>query len=255
MDQIPPDKEDTKEVQDTFAKLSSRARRSNAFFESRRPLGTDSRTARVTQMTQEDDEIEEDDDSIKSQELAPIPYVSPIFVSVLRRRNQLPPVFHSSPPSSTSRGMPSIESTPTNKKDCNGWITKSNAKNNGSKKPAAAKTAVKVQVGALVKKRMRVKIDEKYQTAMVFGTVVKKIWSNRWRVKFENNREMRLSTKDFEVVANDSTQKQLKVNEKNEINLVTPVENHIYRFKNDKREGNNLKNDMEEEEQEDNNNK
>ena len=61
---------------------------------------------------------------------------------------------------------------------------------------------------------------------MVFGTIIKK-WGRRWEIQFQNDRELRLMSREFKVVSNDSNQKQLNVNSRNEISLVTPIEKHI----------------------------
>ena len=95
-----------------------------------------------------------------------------------------------------------------------------------SKRAKTSKTAVKVQVGALVKRRMRVTIDNRVQMAVVFGTVKWRFWG-KWQILFQNGHCSRLTCKEFEVVLNDSSQKQIERNANNEISLVTPIENNV----------------------------
>ena len=71
MNPIPPDKEDTLEVQGTFADLVAKVKR-RFFFESQRPLGTSANCVQVTQMSKEDIEVD-DDNSVTSKDLAPMP--------------------------------------------------------------------------------------------------------------------------------------------------------------------------------------
>ena len=255
MNQVPPDKEDTPEVRGSFADLVAKVRRSNDFFNSRKPLGMRSEFAQVTQMTQEDD-IEEDDSSVTSQELAPMP-------TDISKKNRDTTPSSTTTNSSVSQNISSSTSSSSSSRTVTRsvasrinsakWHSKIGVKKK-RKPPRRSKTAVKVQLGALVKKRMRVTVGKESKMAMVFGTVVQKCWNRKWQVKFENDYYKLLKPEEFEVVSNDSTQKQLDINSKNEISLVTPIEKHIGDFLASKEkdssksiDGKNLKEDIDEE--------
>ena len=98
---------------------------------------------------------------------------------------------------------------------------------------------------------MRVTIDNRVQMAVVFGTVKRRLWG-KWQILFQNGHCLRLSCKEFEVVSNDSSQKQIERNANNEISLVTPIEKNVIdvRKRNANIEGTNLIEDITEEEEE-----
>ena len=77
---------------------------------------------------------------------------------------------------------------------------------------------------------MRVIVENKSQMVFVVGTVKEKIWGGKWQIHFQTDCFIRLHSKDFKVVSNDATQKQLNVCAKNEISLVTPIEKHVSDF-------------------------
>ena len=255
MNQIPPDKDDTHEVRGTFADLVAKVRKRNQFFESRRPLGRsiDSGFAQVTQMTQDED-IQDDNSSVGSQELAPNPSVDSKKTppSKTDKSSSLVSSKASSSSSSSISFRPVTRST-TSRINSAKWHSKIGSYKE-PKRPKKAKTAVNVQVGALVKKRMRVQVGNKSKMAIVFGTVKQKIWNRQWQILFENGRYIKLKADKFEVVSNDSTQKQLNINGKNELSLVTPIEKHIGEFHAEEKanenglSGKNLEEDIDEEE-------
>ena len=134
-------------------------------------------------MTQEED-IEDDNGSVTSQELVPIP-------SVLSKKNATSNKSSAFSNCSSSSSFPLPTSRPVTRPtasrfNSSKWHSKIGAKKK-PQRPKISKMAVKVQVGALVKKRMRVTIDGKRQMAMVFGTVVQKIWAGQWHIKFQND--------------------------------------------------------------------
>ena len=253
MNQILPDKDDTHEVRGTFADLVAKVRKGNQFFESRRPLGRsiDDGFAQVTQMTQDKD-MQEDNSSVTSQELAPYPSVKSKTPTKTNKSSQVSSNVLSSSCSSSSF-RPITRSTTTSRINSAKWHSKIGSYKE-PKRPKKAKTAVNVQVGALVKKRMRVQVGNKSKMAIVFGTVKQKIWNRQWQILFENGRYIKLKADKFEVVSNDSTQKQLNINGKNELSLVTPIEKHIGEFHAEEKatenglSGKNLEEDIDEEE-------
>ena len=224
MEQIPPDDEDTPEVRGSFAALVARTRRSNDFFLSKKALGSSLNLPEVTQMTQEED-IQDDssmDESIDLLALEDKPKKKPPSTPSSTKNSSILPSF----PRSVTRYLSKSteKSTPTNTSG-GVWLDKVGSKKKKKpKRPKSSKTAVKVQVGALVKKRMRVTIDNRVQMGVVFGTIERKDWGGKWEVKFQNGRDMRLYVKEFEIVSNDATQSQLSRNDNNEVQVVTPIE-------------------------------
>ena len=71
MNHIPADDSDTPAVCKTVASMIAAARRSNDFFESRRPLTGQQRPPQVTQMTQEEDDDIWEDSSVESSSASP----------------------------------------------------------------------------------------------------------------------------------------------------------------------------------------
>ena len=253
MEQIPPDDEDTPEVLGSFAALVAKTRRSNDFFLSKKALGSSLNLPQVTQMTQEED-IQDDssmDESIDLLALEDKPKKKPPSTSSSSTKNSsfLPSYTRSE----TRYSSKSTEKSVATNTRGGEWLDKVGSKKKKKpKRPKSSKTAVKVQVGALVKKRMRVTIDNRVQMAVVFGTIKRKDWGGKWEVKFQNGRDMRLYVKEFEIVSNDASQSQLSRNDNNEVQLVTPIEKNTTQVKKNNRKitGTNLKEDIIEEEEE-----
>ena len=192
MNPIPPDKEDTLEVQGTFADLVAKVKR-RIFFESQRPLGASANCVQVTQMSQEEDIEVDDDNSVTSKDLAPMPMVkkSVTFSSTTTTNPTLFSNVSTSTSTSSSSTRPVTRSTASRFNSAK-WHSKIGVKKK--------KVVLKVQVGALVKKCMRVPVgNNKTRTAVVFGTIIKK-WGRRWEIQFQNDRELRLMSREFKVV-------------------------------------------------------
>ena len=107
-------------------------------------------------------------------------------------------------------------------------------------KPPASKTSVavspvnrkptmlKLQVGALVKKNLRLSIIHHNKMAITFGIVKRKLKkSKKWHIHFKNGDNMILLPNEFEMVANDSNQKKLCFTPNKKLTLKTPQEAHI----------------------------
>ena len=92
-------------------------------------------------------------------------------------------------------------------------------------------TMLKLQVGALVKKNLRLSIIHHNKMAITFGIVKRKLQkSSKWHIQFENGDNMILLPNEFEMVANDSNQKKLCFTPNKKITLKTPQEAHIESF-------------------------
>jgi hypothetical protein len=244
MNQIPADDSDSPAVSRRVASMIAAARRSNEFFESRRPLAGQTRVPSVTQMTQEEqEEIYEDSSSDSS---APPPPVKRIKPSTSLKKKT--PVVSTST-SSTNKAAPSPpktgewmgrlgtkKSTPVRKRRSK--RVQNALERPGSKSSHQVSTAqrtptmLKLQPGALVKKNLRLSILHHSKMAMTFGTVLHKLTkSRRWHVTFENGDSMALLPSEFELVANDNKQKKLCFSSPTKkMTLKTPQEAHIAIF-------------------------
>lgn len=110
-------------------------------------------------------------------------------------------------------------------------------KENNKKKARrlTAETIQKLKKGTLVKKDLIVLIGTKTQTATVFGTIVEKGKGGRWLVHFENDCCFKLKPSKFTFVSNNKKQQVLASNEKNEIELKDPKQDHMDTISSDKR--------------------
>lgn len=94
-----------------------------------------------------------------------------------------------------------------------------------------------IQVGSLVKKDLVVDIDSKIkEVATVFGTIKRKGRGGRWNVHFENDRCFSLKPSEFEFVSNSSTQNVLSTDKNNKMIIQTPIKNHLLLINKEKKD-------------------
>ena len=166
----------------------------------------------VTQMTQEDTYNSSSASSCSQ-------FVSPPF-----KKNSLP--------------TPTKKKVPTSSTRSSCWFSKlgKGTKMKGEfKLKKMSKTITQVQIGSIVKKKLRVFAEKAekghsnnysskfFQKAMVFGTVKQKLKKGRWLIYFDNQMKLNLKCDEFVLVCYNPDQKVITRDKNNNMIMKPPV--------------------------------